>query len=151
MIRILLLFALVSCAFSESFDETYARFAEVARLNESFDLVINEQYLAHSLEQQTVITDFSKNMKARLVGAIREVLQKAKPEYDKYLFEAYKKHYSQDELDELIAFYSTPIGKKMAKLQGTLAKEGVIAGEKIISKYQAQLVEKLEKLLESAK
>lgn len=145
--------SLITHSFAESYEETYARFAEVARLSESFDLVVDEQYLAHSLEQQAVImgADFSKNTKAKLVGAIKEVLQKARLEYDKYLFEAYKKHYSQGELAELIAFYSTPVGKKMTKLQGTLAKEGAIAGEKIISKYQPQLIERLEKLLESAK
>lgn len=148
-----LFLSLITHSFAESYEETYARFAEVSRLSESFDLVIDEQYLAHSLEQQAVImgADFSKNTKAKLVGAIKEVLQKARLEYDKYLFEAYKKHYSQGELAELIAFYSTPVGKKMAKLQGTLAKEGTIAGEKIISKYQPQLIERLEKLLESAK
>lgn len=144
---------LITHSFAESYEETYARFAEVSRLSESFDLLIDEQYLAHSLEQQAVImgADFSKNMKAKLVGIIREILQKAKAEYDKYLFEAYKKHYSQGELAELIAFYSTPVGKKMAKLQNTLTKEGAIAGEKIISKYQPQIIERLEKLLESAK
>lgn len=148
-----LFLSLITHSFAESYEETYARFAEVARLSESFDLVIDEQYLAHSLEQQAIImgADFSKNTKAKLVGAIRDVLQKARLEHDKYLFEAYKKHYSQGELAELITFYSTPIGKKMAKLQGTLAKDGAIAGEKIISKYQPQLIERLEKLLESAK
>ncbi len=149
-----LLLSSTTHSFAESYEETFARFAEVSGLSESFDLIIDEQYLAHSLEQQAVImigADFSKNTKARLVGAIREVFQKAKPEYEKYLFEAYKKHYSQGELAELIAFYSTPVGKKMAKLQNTLTKEGAIAGEKIISKYQPQIIERLEKLLESAK
>ncbi len=150
---IALLLSSTTHSFAEGYEETFARFAEVSGLSESFDLIIDEQYLAHSLEQQAVImgADFSKNMKAKLVGAIKEVLQKAKPEYEKYLFEAYKKHYSQGELAELIAFYSTPVGKKMAKLQNTLTKEGAIAGEKIISKYQPQIIERLEKLLESAK
>ena len=149
----LLLLSSATCSFAESYEETFARLAEVSGLSESFDLLIDEQYLAHSLEQQAVImgADFSKNMKAKLVGIIREILQKAKVEYDKSLFEAYKKHYSQGELAELIAFYSTPVGKKMAKLQNTLTKEGAIAGEKIISKYQPQIIERLEKLLESAK
>ena len=143
----------IAHSFAESYEETFARFAEVAGLNKSFDLIIDEQYLAHSLEQQAIVmgADFSKNTKAKLVGVIREILQKAKLEYDKYLFNAYKKHYSQGELAELIAFYSTPIGKKMAKSQNTLTKEGAIAGEKIISKYQPLLFERLEKLLESAK
>ena len=136
---------------AESYEETFAQFAEVTRIDDIFGAMTNEQFLAQNLESQ--ITQFGieidKKTKADLVGAIKEVLQIAKPEFDKYMFEVYKKHYTQDELNELIAFYSTPIGKKSAKLQGKLTQEGAIAGEQIMQKYQPLLAEKLQKILES--
>ena len=146
-----LFFAFLSLK-AESYDEIFARFAEVARIDEIFDSLLNEQYLAQNLEQQIALmggVEFSQKMKDGLLKAVREVLQDAKPEYDKYIYEVYKKHYTQGDLRELIAFYSTDVGKKTAKLQGILAKEGALVAEQIFAKYQPLLMEKLQKLLES--
>lgn len=147
-----LFLSLITHSFAESYEETYARFAEVARLSEAFESIINEQYLMQSLEQQATImgAGFSKNTKANLVGAIKEVFQNAKPEYDKYIFELYKKHYTQDDLIELIAFYSTPVGKKTIKLQDELTVEGTLESEKIIAKYRPIMIEKIREILESS-
>lgn len=146
---VMLILSLISHSFADSYGETFARFVEVAQLDKIFNSIIDEQFLAQSLEQQMAVmgVEFSKDMKIGLIKTIREVLQEAKPEYDKYIYEIYKKHYSQSELQELIAFYTTPIGKKVVKLQGELAKEGAIAGEKIMSKYQPLLFKKLQKVL----
>ncbi len=147
-----LFLSLITHSFAESYEETYARFAEVARLSEAFDSIINEQYLMQSLEQQATImgAGFSKSIKAKLVGAIKEVFQNAKPEYDKYIFELYKKHYTQDDLIELIAFYSTPVGKKTIKLQDELTLQGTLESEKIIAKYRPIMIEKIREILESS-
>ena len=136
---------------AESYEETFAQFAEVARINDIFNSMIDEQFLAQNLESQIVQfgIEMDKKTKADLAGAIKEVLQIAKPEFEKYMFEAYKKHYTQDELRELIAFYSTPIGKKSASLQGKLSQESAIAGQQITLKYQPLLAEKLHRILES--
>lgn len=144
--------SLITHSFAESYEETYARFAEVAGLDKVFDSIINEQYLMQSLEQQVIVMGigFSKNMKAKLVGAIKEVFQNAKPEYDKYIFEIYKKHYTQDDLIELIAFYNTPVGKKTLKFQDELTLEGILESEKIIAKYRPLMIEKIREILESS-
>ena len=154
MKKITLFFALFLAVLvlkAESYEETFAQFAEVARIDDIYGSMLDEQFLAQNLESQ--ITQFGiemdKKTKADLVGVIKAVLQIAKPEFDEYMFEFYKKHYTQDELRELIAFYSTPIGKKSANLQGKLSQEGAIAGEQIMQKYQPLLAEKLQKILES--
>lgn len=147
-----LFLSLITHSFAESYEETYARFAEVAGLDTVFDSIINEQYLMQSLEQQAIVrgVGFSKSKKAKLVGAIKEVFQNAKPEYDKYVFELYKKHYTQDDLIELIAFYTTPVGKKTIKLQDELTLEGTLESEKIIAKYRPIMIEKIREILESS-
>ena len=143
-----LFFAVLSLK-AESYEETFARFAEVSRIDDIFGSMTNERYLAQNLESQISQfgIDIDKKMQADMINAIKEVLQEAKPEFDKYIFEVYKKHYTQDELNELITFYSTPIGKKSAELQGKLTQEGAIAGEQIMQKYQPLLAEKLQKIL----
>lgn len=41
----------------------------------------------------------------------------------------YARHFSADELRQLLAFYDTPIGKKLIALQPTLAQESMAAGK----------------------
>ena len=55
---------------AESYDEIFARFAEVARIDEIFDSLLNEQYLAQNLEQQIALmggVEFSQKMKDGLL------------------------------------------------------------------------------------
>jgi hypothetical protein len=54
----------------------------------------------------------------------------------------YRKHFSEEEILELIAFYKTPIGKKYAALSGQIQREGMEASARraqmTIMNYQIQ-------------
>lgn len=41
----------------------------------------------------------------------------------------YDKHFTENEIDELIAFYNTPIGKKMISTLPTITQESMLAGQ----------------------
>ena len=41
----------------------------------------------------------------------------------------YDRHFSTDELRQLVAFYKTPIGQKLLQLQPTILQESMIAGQ----------------------
>lgn len=51
---------------------------------------------------------------------------------DSYI-DIYAKYFSPDEVRELLAFYSTPAGKKLLEVMGDLVKEGAEAGGRILS------------------
>jgi hypothetical protein len=42
----------------------------------------------------------------------------------------YKKHFSDEELDGMLEFYNSPLGKKLASKQGAITEESKAAGEK---------------------
>jgi len=44
-------------------------------------------------------------------------------------YKIYHKHFSLSELNELVAFYKTPTGRKMARLTPQISQEGMIAGQ----------------------
>lgn len=58
----------------------------------------------------------------------------------------YKKYLSQEELDAINAFYDTPAGKKLIKVQPLIMQESMAAGQvwgqkvamDVLKKYQAQ-------------
>ena len=45
-------------------------------------------------------------------------------------YEIYHKYFSTSELEEMVAFYKTPTGNKMATLMPQVAQEGMLAGQK---------------------
>lgn len=58
----------------------------------------------------------------------------------------YDKHYTESDIDQLIAFYNSPIGKKMIATMPQVMTESMTAGQawgkQIVEKYQAKLKEK---------
>ena len=41
----------------------------------------------------------------------------------------YDKYYTEDDIDQLIAFYNTPVGKKMVEVLPSISKESMAAGQ----------------------
>lgn len=56
----------------------------------------------------------------------------------------YKKHFTESEIKELLAFYKTPTGKKSIEKMPLLFREGSEVGVKQAEKYQPQLQQMLE-------
>ena len=58
--------------------------------------------------------------------------------------ELYKKHFSDDEIKELLTFYRSPVGSKSVDLMPQLFAEGAQIGMEMAQKYQPQLLEMLQ-------
>lgn len=56
----------------------------------------------------------------------------------------YKKHFSDEEIKALLAFYQTPVGMKSIDLMPQLFAEGAQIGMDMAQKYQPQLLEMLQ-------
>ena len=55
----------------------------------------------------------------------------------------YEKHFTHEELKQLIAFYESPIGKKLIKVQPQIMMESMAAGEEWGKKLVQKAMEKL--------
>ncbi len=60
----------------------------------------------------------------------------------------YDKHYTQGEIQKLIQFYETPLGKKVSALRPQIAKESMVVAEEWINFLEPLLVQALAKSLE---
>ncbi|MCF8128174.1 MAG: DUF2059 domain-containing protein [Deltaproteobacteria bacterium] len=60
----------------------------------------------------------------------------------------YDKHYTQGEIQKLIQFYETPLGKKVSALRPQVAKEAMVVAEEWINFLEPLLVQALAKRLE---
>ena len=60
----------------------------------------------------------------------------------------YDKHYTQNEIQELIRFYQTPLGKKVSALRPQMAQETMVVAEEWVDFLEPLLVQALAKSLE---
>ena len=56
---------------------------------------------------------------------------------------AYNKHYSHDEIKQLIQFYETPLGRKVVEVTPLLTQETMIIGQNWGEKLGQEIVEEL--------
>ena len=58
---------------------------------------------------------------------------------------SWEKHYTHDEIKELIKFYQSPIGKKMISVQPMIMQESMMAGQKWGMDIARKIAERLQK------
>jgi hypothetical protein len=80
--------------------------------------------------------------------ALKNIEKEMKDFFEKYMgwsaikddmAEIYAKNYTSKELNELNAFYKTPIGQKTAKLMPKLASEGARLGQNRVNAHMGEL------------
>ena len=64
-------------------------------------------------------------------------------EFIEMIIPIYEKHFTHEEIKQLIAFYESPIGKKMIKVQPQLMMDSMTAGEEWGKKLIKRVKEKL--------
>lgn len=65
--------------------------------------------------------------------------------FEERFVQAYIEAFSEDELQEMIAFYETPTGQKAIRLQPELMQKGFQYGNEVAMEHQDELTRMLEK------
>ena len=75
--------------------------------------------------------------------AFKKEVEGTLPEFYTSLAKIYMNEFTHDEIKELLQFYATPVGKKLAEKSGVMAQKGMMAGQTwgmklqgILGKYQ---------------
>ena len=58
----------------------------------------------------------------------------------------YSKHFSDEEIKDLIAFYKTPTGKKLIEKQTIISKESMELTMKYMPEFQKKITEKIAEI-----
>ena len=119
------------------------------KIGEMMGTTVANQMIAAMSKQQ-------KNIDPRIVSIVQDEMGKIM--HDEFVangfihemsYKIYHKHFSTSELEEMVAFYRTPTGSKMASLMPQVTQEGMIAGQQhgqtLGPVIQARLRARLEK------
>lgn len=90
-----------------------------------------------------IVQQFSAMVAEDKKAAFTEELNATFPDLYASMAEIYMAEFTHDEIKELLKFYSTPVGKKIADKTSILSQKGMVAGQawgmkvqEIISKYK---------------
>jgi len=131
--------ALVRITFQDQgLDAIYEQAGKTASL-----IMINA--LQSNLKRELTASE-NKRMNNVVYRSIRNLV--SADEWEKVIAPIYSKYYSIEDLDKIVDFYKTPVGRKVLKLQGNIVREAGEAGEKLFAgkadKFQEILLKELD-------
>lgn len=116
MKKLLLLVALLITGFSvnaQTIEQDALKLVSIVS-ESAFDSVIDQMA---TIVPEGKKADYTKEAKATL------------PSLYKSMSELYVEEFTHDEIKEILAFYETPVGKKMAEKAMTLSQKGMLLGQ----------------------
>lgn len=78
---------------------------------------------------QPMIDQFAGMVPAEKKEAFLKDVEGTFPEFFASMAKIYMEEFTHDEIKELLAFYKSPIGKKMSAKQGVMQQKGMMAGQ----------------------
>jgi len=93
-----------------------------------FPDVITEGYVAQ-IRSQFMTDETLPDEFAKAVGLMTSTLEAKKPVLFETVISAYEKSFTEEEIDALVLFYGSPVGKRVVELGGIVLPEVVAAGD----------------------
>jgi hypothetical protein len=139
---IAILIALPGVAFSQTAQhlKVSEQFLEISGARNSFEDVINSM-----LKTQTAAVP--QEHREKFISVMKEFMAKyfsydiLKPKMAKM----YAEEFSEQELKDLVAFYSSATGKKFASKLGTLTTKGMQMGQAAVQEHKDELTQMMQK------
>ncbi len=88
---------------------------------------------------QPTIDQFAGMVPAEKKAEFLKEVEGTFPEFFSSMAKVYMEEYTHDDIKQLLAFYNSPIGKKMTSKQGAIQQKAMMAGQAWGMKIQALL------------
>lgn len=137
MKKIILLTSLClsSIAFSQSKEQKVEKLVEAMQFDKSINAMMTQLIQGYSQKYPSVPkefwTKFQKEMNPK--------------EFQKKLTPVYLKYYTEEDLDGLISFYNSPIGKKSMEVMPFVMRDAMAIGEEWGQEISKKVIADLEK------
>lgn len=107
---------------TSDYDKDLERYLKLSNATATYDMVY-EQLITQLKQMKPGVSD------SVWVNLKKEVFDKEVMELTKQLVPLYKKHFTHEDVNELISFYESPIGKKLATKTPILGREAMQLGQ----------------------
>lgn len=111
-----------SALVADEYQDALMRFLNISQANAALNQMLNDKQALNALYAEYG-NKLSKIQKSQIAQAYNEYMSGAYNDMLAVLPSIYKKYLSLNDLEELIKFYQTPLGRKLAKMQVSMVNE----------------------------
>lgn len=121
----------------ESYEESLARMMEVSGAQNSYKASINQMIIMYKQQKPNVPEEIWTEFENEMQLSLEELEARLVPVYKKYL--------TQEDLKQIIAFYESSAGKKLAENTPYIMRESMVIGQKWGEELGKRFAEKMKK------
>ena len=88
--------------------------------------------------------DLSDEKKAKVVHVTKQEFDAAIPQFVEAMTQTYARHFSEEELQDVIDFYESPTGKRFQELVPTILQESMAEGRVLGEQVQKRAIDRLK-------
>jgi hypothetical protein len=121
----------------QSYSNKVKRLMEVSGGKDSYDAAILQMFTMFSQQYPDVPESFWSEFKVEFMNISTEELVTL-------ISPVYARHLTPKDLDDIIAFYQSPAGKKLSSSQGAITAESMILGQDLGAILGEKVLKKLE-------
>lgn len=133
---------------ADEYEDALMRFLNVSQANAALNKMLDDKQALNALYAEYG-NKLSKAQKAQIAQAYNEYMSGAYNDMLAVLPSIYKKYLSLNDLQELIKFYQTPLGRKLAKMQVAMVNEDLTPLMiQILQKHLPVFQEKFQAILQ---
>lgn len=116
--------------------EAVNQFIEASGAWSSYEIVVNQMIDMQMKGNANIDPEFTE--KFRL-----EMMNFGKEELGKMMVPIYSKYFTPAEMQEIVAFYQTPIGKKLAEKTPLITQESMMGGQQLGQKIATKILNEM--------
>ncbi len=120
----------------EKFSKTLTKMFEVTGAQQTYRQTVEQMFSIYKIQYPHVNDEIWKGMEG-------EIAQASVDELSEVLSPVYSKYFTVKDLEDLIAFYETPVGKKFAYFNPIVVKESIEIGQQWSLRISEKFNEKL--------
>lgn len=147
MKKICILLVLICNFVFADYDDTFKEFMKASKQDEVIKKTIDNDNINNVLETQLAMSgvDISKSDKEHLVSIVKKFMTNMIDSINDDILEIYKQYFAESDLKELVEFYKTPLGEKIANANVNIQADMQNILLKNFAKYMPEMEEEIKK------
>lgn len=136
---------------SASYKKTFEKFLEISQSNAMLKDISDGKAAEQIIAQITKGQDITKAQKDKVTRIVRGTLSNVAQELGDKMLLLYHKYYTEQDLNDLIALYQTPAGKKLANNAVATLRDSQELAQAMVIQYFPKMESQIHQILAESK
>lgn len=136
---------------SASYKKTFEKFLEISQSNAMLKDISDGKAAEQIIAQITKGRDITKAQKDKVTRIVRDTFSSIAKDLESQILLLYHKYYTEQDLNDLIALYQTPAGKKLANNAVATLRDSQELAQAMLIQYFPKMESQIHQILAESK